>query len=176
MIRFEECRTKGYPARTLQNVLDSDATIAIASDFNSAGERLTKRYCKEYKKLYIPVEYNDYVDILSVVQQLNLEFAFVKNVITLNIAGNGIYSLPDCQQIVNEEVFSILQKILNHPDIMPTVDLIRSGGQTGVDQAGVLAAKDLGIEALVLAPNGWLFRDKDGNDIADEAKFKQRFI
>lgn len=39
-----------YPPRTECNVRDSEATIQIAVDFNSAGEKLTSRLIKQYKR------------------------------------------------------------------------------------------------------------------------------
>jgi hypothetical protein len=55
------------------------------------------------------------------------------------------------------------------------VTLIRSGGQTGFDEAGIKAAVKLGIPALVHAPKNWLFRDIEGNDYTNEEVFKNRF-
>ena len=53
---------------------------------------------------------------------------------------------------------------------------IRSGGQTGADEAGILAAKELCIPAHVHAPKGWLMRGEDGKDVFSEYAFKERFV
>ena len=56
-----------------------------------------------------------------------------------------------------------------------TISEIRSGGQTGVDEAGIIAAQRLGIPSSVHAPRGFVFRNKEGQDIRDERAFKERF-
>ena len=38
---FKESQTSGYRDRTIQNA-SADVTIALATDFNTAGEKLTK--------------------------------------------------------------------------------------------------------------------------------------
>lgn len=52
---LEECSEKGYPARTMRNVRNSDCTIRLAADFNSPGEACTMRYITKYKKPYFDV-------------------------------------------------------------------------------------------------------------------------
>ena len=52
---------------------------------------------------------------------------------------------------------------------------IRTGGQTGVDEAGAKAGRDLLITTSVLAPKHWMFRTAAGIDLTDEIKFKERF-
>ena len=59
--------------------------------------------------------------------------------------------------------------------IKGTIVEIRSGGQTGTDEAGIIAAFILDLPRIVLAPKGWLFRNKEGIDIRDEKLFKARF-
>lgn len=44
-----------YPPRTASNVHDSDATVRIASDFLSTGERCTLKAILKYKKPYLDV-------------------------------------------------------------------------------------------------------------------------
>jgi len=43
---LQETSSDGYPMRTLNNVLSSQATIRLAHNFNSPGERLTLKYAK----------------------------------------------------------------------------------------------------------------------------------
>ena len=57
-ITFEEEQSTGYKERTIKNA-SADATIALATDFNSAGERLTKRSVYEQGKKYIPIDANN---------------------------------------------------------------------------------------------------------------------
>lgn len=45
---------------------------------------------------------------------------------------------------------------------MPQLDRVISGGQTGVDQAGLRAARSAGIPTGGWAPKGWLTESPDG--------------
>jgi len=46
---LEECHKAGYPARTLLNVQNSDATLIIGR-IESRGSSLTKKYCDDLRK------------------------------------------------------------------------------------------------------------------------------
>lgn len=59
MIIFKECNKPGYGYRTEMNILNSDLTIAIAKDFYSAGEIITKRICEKYGKLYLNLTFDE---------------------------------------------------------------------------------------------------------------------
>lgn len=172
---FIEEPTTGYRNRTIKNA-GADATIAFAVDFNSAGERLTKSSVLQQGKKYIPVDTNnpEITDELveSIVNQLN-----EVNAKSLNIAGNGIYTLKGkyTQEQVDNYVYELLLRVVNSPDLKTPIATIRSGGQTGYDEAGIKAAQKLGIVNGVLAPKGWKFRDINGRDISDEQAFKARF-
>lgn len=81
------------------------------------------------------------------------------------------------QRVIDEKIayfIELLEHRLSKNNIKITG--IRSGGQTGIDEAGLKAAIKLGIPALCLAPKGWTFRDINGIDIKDEYLFKSRFI
>ena len=56
-IEFKEEQTSGYRNRTIKNA-SADATIAMAIDFNSAGEKLTKSSVINQGKKYIPIDAN----------------------------------------------------------------------------------------------------------------------
>lgn len=177
MIYFKECPIDGYKARTVENA-SADATIAFAIDFYTAGEILTKKSVLEQGKIYIPIPYpqagiSTWVGLT--VHELNKG-----KVEILNIAGNGIYTMSTLGKIVTQEeidtfVYEFLEKIINHPKLENKITVIRSGGQTGFDEAGIKAAEKLGIDSLVYAPKGWRFRGMDG-DISNEEQFKARFI
>ena len=49
-VEFVLCNTGGYRDRTIRNVQDTDGTLIFAIDTTTAGERLTKWACREYKK------------------------------------------------------------------------------------------------------------------------------
>lgn len=160
-----------YPHRTIENIQASDATIAIASNFNSFGEVLTAKWALRSRKPYIPYKFN--TGMADSLRWYNIGQDFKsRGVSIINIAGNGIYekTLPT-QNIVDD----LLYLCLSYLTSSYTPVLIRSGGQTGVDEAAIKAAVRLKIPALILAPKGWKFRDINREDIKNEQLFKQRF-
>lgn len=179
-IIFQEDMSSGYASRTAKNA-SADITFAFAIDFTTGGEVLTKKCVKEQNKIYVPVDAkNTEVTkerIDKIVNYIN-KYPLNKDVpITINIAGNGIYTLDKFgynQKYVDEFTYEFFCAIINHPNFF-AVQLIRSGAQTGFDESGIKAAIKLNIPALCLAPKGWKFRNKFGQDIQDEKKFKQRF-
>jgi len=175
-LRFIESTDIGYAGRTFENA-SADATIAIAIDFSTAGEKLTKKSVLAQGKAYIPIDGHDLTltpeRIAKLVERLNRAKAK-----TINIAGNGLYTLNKkyTQSQVDAFTYSLLKGVIESPDLAVQPSLIRSGGQTGIDEAGIKAAIRLNIPALVLAPKKWLFRTANGVDIANEGMFKIRFI
>jgi alkylated DNA repair dioxygenase AlkB len=183
-IDFQEEPTSGYKNRTIKNA-SADATIALAYDFNSAGEKLTKSSVlnqnKKYISLNIPkkTETSDIskadirTQIKIVVDQLNSV-----NATTLNIAGNGIYTMRNAgwnQEEVDLITYRLLKGVVESPNLKNKIVSIRSGGQTGFDEAGAKAGIKLGLPTIVLAPKGWTFRNESGTDISNEQAFKARF-
>ena len=184
VIEFQQETTSGYRNRTIKNA-SADATIAFAYNFNSAGEKLTKSSVLEQNKKYIPLtvprktETSDInkADITSqvnvIVDQLNSV-----NAKTLNIAGNGIYTMREAgwnQSEVDTMASRILKAVVNSPNLKNKIESVRTGGQTGFDEAGAKAAIELGIPTTILAPKGWTFRNMAGQDISNEQQFKARF-
>lgn len=175
-IHFLEEQTIGYKSRTIKNA-SADATIAIAVDFTSGGERLTKSSVEKQNKKYIPIDIKNNLKVTDevineVVNQLNEVSAK-----TLNIAGNGIYTMLGkyTQQQLDDYTYDLLNAVLNSPNLKNKIEKIRTGGQTGLDEAGAKAGKKLGIPTMILAPKDWTFRNENGQDINDEKQFKERF-
>jgi hypothetical protein len=79
------------------------------------------------------------------------------------------------QDQIDEFTYQLLKAIVESPNLKLKINSIRSGGQTGFDEAGAKAGIKLGIPVTVLAPKGWKFRDINGKDISDEKLFKERF-
>ena len=172
LLEFKEDVDTGYKPRTIKNA-SADATLAFAIDFATSGEILTKESVITQGKKYIPIDVNDADSIFNyqhVIDELNNCGAK-----TLNIAGNGLYTMKNRYRQIEIDmiVYDVLSNVL--PNLENKIELIRSGGQSGFDEAGIKAAIKLGIKALVLAPKGWIYRDADGVDIQDENKFKNRF-
>lgn len=81
--RYElrETESSDYPARTKQNVIDSDATLILFEQELKGGTRLTKRFCRELEKTHRVAEINP--ESISGVQQWFIE----QQPEILNIAG-----------------------------------------------------------------------------------------
>lgn len=173
---FEEEQTSGYANRTKKNA-SADATIAFAIDFNTAGEKLTKNSVLGQGKKYIPIDINNDVETDEIVNNIVNELNFV-NAKTLNIAGNGIYTFgkgENVQKNLDDYVYEILKQVIESPNLNTKIESIRSGGQTGIDEAGTKAGIKLGLKTLTLAPKGWIFRNVDNKDVSNEQQFKARF-
>lgn len=179
MIQFIECPYIGYAARTRQNVRESDVTIAFAVDFKSPGEICTRNACKALNKPYIDIYLRDIIcpeDIVHMGAIANIYRLLValnpgeEAKLDVNIAGNGIYTLKDRgQEFIDNTIAFVLQFLKEK------IKTVRSGGQSGVDEAALKAAERLGIPAICLAPKGWIYRDINGKDIKGEQSFKSRF-
>ncbi len=177
-IIFEEDKSQGYRERTIKNA-SADATLALAIDFTSAGEILTKNSVLNQKKIYIPVNANDLSitdeRVNNIVNELNKSKS--SGNISLNIAGNGIYTMKGryTQEEIDNFTFALLKQVLESSRLNVKVTSIRTGGQTGFDEAGAKAGNKLGINTKILAPNGWKYRNINGVDISNKASFKARF-
>ncbi len=72
-----------YKGRTWENVRDSNATIRLAVDFDSAGEKCTMNAINYFKKPWIDIDLLDPKPIQDVI-----EFLVLVKPSILNIAGN----------------------------------------------------------------------------------------
>lgn len=164
LTRFTELPFKGYAHRTQYTAGEaSDFTIAFATDFNTAGEKLT---AKVAKGKYCAINIRD--TNVNAAKQIVHTMSKVKTEIDiLNIAGNGIYTFGmPTQDVLNWyliSVFKILEKTL------PMCKII-SGGQTGVDWAALVAASYLGIPCEGFFPKGFMQRDITGRDFLQTEK------
>jgi hypothetical protein len=95
-----------YPPRTFANVRDSDATIRIASTFDSAGEKCTLRAIRQYGKPYhdIPLFYRKGWRVSSNTVRDARAFLEEHDVRTLNVAGNASANLEVAVEIVMTKV------------------------------------------------------------------------
>ena len=181
-----------YPSRTRENADWSDITMALFTA-RSNGETLTaqaagskdseqigNRTVRDTKDKYIEAKLSDDLNNQATAIADNLEKQIKEKGlptkgIKLNIAGNGIYSFSEgvSQEYLNDLVSSVIQ-ILQQKGI--TISKIRSGGQTGIDEAGIIAAQRLGIPNEVHTTADFKFRGRDGQDIRGEERFRARFI
>lgn len=168
-LTLHRSNVNGYPHRTKENA-KADVTLAFAVNFNSAGEKLTKKYVLGQGKIYIPIDLTkDSFDFDELIKILNSY-----DVKTINIAGNGLYTLKGkyTQTELNYLVRNFLEYLLNHPDFKCKIEQIRSGGQSGADEAGIFAALYLKIPALVYYPKDSLYKDRFGITHSDDNYFR----
>ncbi len=157
---LQEHKSDKYGPRTYHNANSADLTVAFAVDLHTAGEVLTHKAAGDR---YIGFQLTDETTSLELARQLYRKMKSM-NAKSLNIAGNGIYTLSkhNCsQQFINEFVYDVLSRVHEH---LP-IEKIVSGGQTGVDIAGAVAAKKLNIPAVITFPKGFMQRFEDKRDI-----------
>ena len=160
MVIVQEHKSVKYTPRTYFNATSGDVTLALAVDLSTAGEVLTKKAAGEKYIGFLLKEDTEAIDIARSLYR----FMKQRNAKTLNIAGNGIYTLSKhgCDQAhINAFLCDIIEKV---HQFWP-LEKIYTGGQTGVDLAGAVVAEHLGINALITLPNGYMQRFEDMKDI-----------
>lgn len=179
--------TGDYPQRTRDNATaaDVDYTISFAVDFSSPGERLTARVAgSTLIPVTIPMDPGNgaVIDGRTVARAARdiahrLPGRFLEGEpIGLNIAGNSIQTLGEkgvTQAQADEYVTRVLASLSGEG---VRIRSIRSGGQTGVDEAGIAAGLALGVPVTVHGTRDWKWRDADGVDRRGEHAFKERFL
>lgn len=169
----------GYQVRTRENAQadDVDFTIALAMDFDTYGERATRKAAGDS---YISSFITDLSasNVKNAVEEIynSLPEEFQKGEpMGVNFAGNGIYTLA-AKGFNQDQVDEFMVKVVSGLQSRGvSFSSIRSGGQTGVDEAALVAGKVCGIPATCLAPKGWLQRNAVGKDVSGEDLFKGRF-
>lgn len=154
-VTVSESASPGYRERTKHNADSADVTIAFAADYRTAGERLTATVAGS-KYVRFEGSITDFVKaIVTKLRDVNGS--------TLNVAGNGIYTWTKhgkTQAQVNKAMHDVLRLVNKYAPLTKIV----TGGQTGSDIAGAIAAKALGIPVEVTMPQGFLQRGADGTD------------
>ena len=181
---FIEDMSPDYCHSTWLNALCSDITLSFAADFSSPGEITTKKWAGDK---FIPCQLTEEL-LLAVLDEAGLDTAaasiiksikrnpnYNKKGIRLNITGNDIKTLrahgwdTDTLSVLIE---SVLKKC---PSEGVNIEEVRSGGQTGADEAGILSAMWMFLECRVLAPEGFRWRDENGIDHEGREEFEDRF-
>lgn len=155
---IQEHKSTSYAPRTYHNAHSADLTVAIACDFSTAGERLTKKAAGD-KYIHFNLS-SDPVDCARVL------YSRMKrdNVKTLNLAGNGLYTCAKhgfTQEQVNLFLLHMLSPIHEHLGI----DYLYSGGQTGLDIAAGVCSVIMDIPCTMTLPKGYKMRFEDGKDV-----------
>lgn len=162
-LKLRQTSSEKYPPRTYHNASSADVTVAFAVDLNTAGERLTHKAAGDK---YIGFLLKEDTETIDLARKLYKKLKS-SNAKTLNVAGNGIYTLSEhgcSQDFINLFVYEVLEKVHQyHP-----LQKIYTGGQTGVDMAGAIAGLKLGIEVEITFPKGFLQRFEKVNVVQTE--------
>lgn len=170
-----------------ENINNSDITFNIGVDFITGDAKIAKA---TNKKEYIALalsgknrKSNTVPNLNSVVNNLVKQLnRFKKD--KINITGNNIvelYKKGFSQSDIDKYMYSILEGIVNSPDLEGTISQIITTGETGVSEAFIKAARKLGIGVEVTVPSGWKFTKiyKAGRNgqwvVSDKNEFKERF-
>lgn len=155
----QDYKSAQYTPRTYYNARVANLTVAFAVNFNTAGEKCTHNAASTTSYLAIPLA----MEKIEAARSLYRKVKDIPDCKTLNIAGNGIYTLVKArwtQEDVNQYVYDVLKQVHIHH----CFEKIVSGGQTGVDIAGIVAAVAIGIPAIATLPKGFIQRHEDGVD------------
>ena len=171
--RFSTSKNSDYPSRTQENIDNSDITVAFAVNFRTPGEIGTE---KKAKGKYVAVQLTENNGELSFdnnsLDTVVSMASIIGRPIKMNIAGNSIPTFTVGQDKVNDAIEKAL-KYLQDKGVQ--IEEIRSGGQTGADEAGIIAAQRLGIPSIVHGTSDWKFRPSTGKDVMNEEQFRARF-
>lgn len=150
-------KSHGYMARTCHNAAEAELTAAFALNFETAGERLTRRMAGPR---YVAIPFDS-----APLDAARILYRALKthNARTLNVAGNGLQTLSRSgwtQAQCNQFLYEVLSMVQPHWKL----ERVISGGQTGTDVAGGVAAAVLGIDVVMTFPAGFVQRGVDGVD------------
>lgn len=166
-IWVQEHDDPGYRGRTLFNAQRADLTIAFTVDASTHGEQLTRQAATEARYGHIDLNVSSPScaahDIHTMIATKLEGLPF--NI--LNIAGNGLQTLSRhgwTQCKINQYIFDTFVELRDMWNTLPAKGL-RSGGQTGVDMAAAVMAKELNLDAVIMMPRGFRQRGADGTDI-----------
>lgn len=159
---IKDMPSSNYRDRTIYNCHTAGVTLAIAVDFSTAGEILTKRlagtryYAVPYEDLKSKSIQDDFVAFLE------KQRMFTRS---LHVAGNGIGRFVKIygsgfQPTLDRNVYVFLK----HVHERFPLNKIYSGGQSGVDEAGVKAGLRLGLHVEATLPRGYRMRGEDNLD------------
>lgn len=161
MINIREHSSSSYAPRTWHNAAQG-VTLAVAVDFSTAGEKLTTKAAQKQGIVHLDAR-NFATGWLPAARELYTKLKD-KDLRVINVAGNGIYTYAKhgfTQEGVNRMVQMVLDQVHQHWKLEHVV----SGGQTGADIAGLIAAAHLDIDCTGMWPKGYKMRFEDGIDV-----------
>lgn len=171
---LHEHPSPGHGAVTCANA-DTEASFAYAADFSTERQMLSREIAGE-RMLQVPVGTPHQEAARLVCQHLRTLGAT-----HLNVTGSSLatlrrhfpFPLPELQAKVD----GYLLRTLTAVHAQYPLAGVRSGGQSGVEEAAIKAAVTLRIPALALLPRDFLYRDATGADrTADHAATMRRLL
>lgn len=161
MINIREHTSSSYGPRTWHNAAQG-VTLAVAVDFSTAGEKLTTKAAQKKGIVHLDVM-NFATSWLPAAREL---YKLLKDsdCRTVNVAGNGIYTYSK-QGFDQHDVNRIVEIVIKQINTHWKLDHVVSGGQSGADIAGLIAAAKLGIPCTGMWPKGYKMRFEDGIDV-----------
>ena len=180
-----------YPIRTQYNAENAAITIDFTQDA-SKGSGATKKNVNASGNKYQPVvvdsnglmKNTDNIDALAKVIANNLTSGQV-----VNIAGHGAYKATRLgsagfneaiqQSVFDNELNKIFDRVKFFIGDKPITGMVISGGQSGYDEAGIKAAKKIGVPTQVNYTGEGLYRPPEAtgakDDINNAEQFRKRF-
>ena len=165
--------------RTVENARWADFTVAFAVDFTSPGERLTATAAgNEYLPFDLPHDgagLEDYALRRRMAIILSHRLESMTEPVRLNVAGSTAAELAR-HGISQEQADAFVTDGLGRAvDEGLRIQELRTGGQSGIDEAGTKAALALGIPASQVVPRGFLYLDESGKPHWNRDSFLSRF-
>ncbi len=174
---------RNYGHRTYANAEWSDITLAIAVELDSPGEITTRKAAGDkFLAIRLP-ESLDTSSSHSVPAKVAPKIAngirknphFNPDGIRLNIAGNSAITLSK-YNLPAWAVTGFISNLLRHlMDEGIAIQEVRSGGQTGIDEYGIIAAQRLGLKCSILAPKDFRMHYRAGEELEGRKAFVARF-
>lgn len=177
-----------YQPRTAKNAAWSDITLAFAVNPESQGELETREAAgKKFIGIKLPatgdgIKVDDAAfmketaeAVISAIKAKEDFDAINRKGIKLNVAGNRLSVLAR-NGISQTQADALLEYILRSvADSGIVIEEVRSGGQSGIDEAAIHAAQRIGRTCSILCPKGYRFSDEKGTEHNGLQDFSARF-
>jgi len=170
----------GYQSRTKENANNSNITVSFYNLAKTFGEVLTRRESKStfnvnLNTLTSDEQIDEFADQLLWQLINDITLKKIKNQIVINIAGNGINNLFISQEKADQLVSRVMDRVVQGLYTDGKVNLpitIRSGMQTGIDEAGIKWALSRGVNIESYIPSNYITQTTN----KDYFSFFDRFV
>ncbi|MEN8211953.1 MAG: putative molybdenum carrier protein [Thermodesulfobacteriota bacterium] len=103
--KLQEIIGGNYPARTEQNVIDSDGTVIFGYGKLTTGSALTRKLAKQHKRPYLHID----LDVIKEPVPLIKDWIIEWNIKVLNIAGRKASKAPGIYDKVKDIIKQVLK-------------------------------------------------------------------